>query len=279
MILLFLIPLYVVFAIAFGQVDPVFRSPIPVWNPVAWDTSQFRDVISHIVGSDDYLSGAFIRTFEYVLIATTLSLLVAYPVAYFTARLAGRHRGIILALLVAPFWISYMMRMLAWVNLLQPDGLVNKALSAGGIFPVHVNWLTGQPVTVVLGLVYGYVPYMILPLYAGLDRIPDNMLEASRDLGASRFATLVRVTLPLSMPAILASVMLTTLPMLGDYFTSDMLSASPNTSMIGNLINDAIGSTTQTGQAASLVVILLVFLVVPMILYVRSTNRSEGART
>ena len=279
MILLFLIPLYVVFAIAFGQVDPVFRSPIPVWNPVAWDTSQFRDVISHIVGSDDYLSGAFIRTFEYVLIATTLSLLIAYPVAYFTARLAGRHRGIILALLVAPFWISYMMRMLAWVNLLQPDGLVNKALSAGGIFPVHVNWLTGQPVTVVLGLVYGYVPYMILPLYAGLDRIPDNMLEASRDLGASRFATLVRVTLPLSMPAILASVMLTTLPMLGDYFTSDMLSASPNTSMIGNLINDAIGSTTQTGQAASLVVILLVFLVVPMILYVRSTNRSEGART
>jgi ABC-type spermidine/putrescine transport system permease subunit I len=279
MVLLFVIPLYVVFAIAFGQVDPVFRSPIPVWNPLAWDTSQFRDVVSHILGSDDYLSGAFVRTGVYVLVATTLSLLIAYPVAYFTARLAGRYRGVILALLVAPFWISYMMRMLAWVNLLQPDGLANKVLSAGGLFPVHVNWLTGQPITVILGLAYGYVPYMILPLYAGLDRIPSHMLEASRDLGASRVSTLIRVTIPLSMPAILASVMLTTLPMLGDYFTSDMLSASPSTSMVGNLINDAVGSTSQTGQAASLVVILLVFLVIPMILYVRSTNRSEGARS
>ena len=89
-------------------------------------------------------------------------------------------------LLIAPFWISYMMRMLAWVNLLQDDGLVNRLLSFGGLFDVRVHWLTGQPVVVILGLVYGYVPYMILPLYAGLDRLSQSMLEASRDLGANR---------------------------------------------------------------------------------------------
>ena len=91
-----------------------------------------------------------------------------------------------------------MMRMLAWVNLLQTDGLVNKTLSMGGLFDVHVDWLGGRPETVILGLVYGYVPYMILPLFAGLDRTPASVLEAARDLGASRFETFRRVTWPLS---------------------------------------------------------------------------------
>ena len=96
-----------------------------------------------------------------------------------------------------------MMRMLAWVNLLQTDGLVNKALSLGGLFDVHVDWLGGRPETVVLGLVYGYVPYMILPLFAGLDRMPPASLEAARDLGASRWETFRRVTWPLSRQAVI----------------------------------------------------------------------------
>ena len=138
------------------------------------------------------------RTVVYVSVASLLCLVIAYPVAYFTARFAGRWKGLLLAALIAPFWISYMMRMLAWVNLLQTDGLVNKALSAGGLFDVHVAWLQGHASTVILGLAYGYVPYMILPLYAGLDRAPAAMLEAARDLGASRFETFRRVTWPLT---------------------------------------------------------------------------------
>ena len=115
-----------------------------------------------------------------------LCLLIAFPVAYYVARLSGKRKGLLLALLIAPFWISYMMRMFAWVNLLQDDGLVNKVLRSAACSPPDVNWLTGQPVVVILGLVYGYVPYMILPLYAGLDRLSQPMLEASRDLGADR---------------------------------------------------------------------------------------------
>jgi spermidine/putrescine transport system permease protein len=214
----------------------------------------------------------------YVGIASVLCLLIAYPVSYFTARLAGRWKGLLLILLIAPFWISYMMRMLGWVNLLQIDGQVNSWLSLGGLFDVQVDWLNGKAITVVLGLAYGYVPYMILPLFAGLDRIPQSSIEAARDLGAGRFGAFRRVTWPLSKPAVIASVLLTCLPMLGDYFTNDLLSANPSTSMVGNLINNALFQPGQIGQAGALVLILLVVSLFPMLWYVRSTN-DEGVKS
>jgi ABC-type spermidine/putrescine transport system permease subunit I len=275
LILLFVVPMYVVFAIVFGQVDPIFRTPLPVWNPIQWNTAQFTDVFRHIVGSQGFFGPALLRTAVYVVLASIICLLVAYPVAYYTARLASRHRKVLLALLIAPFWISYMMRMLAWVNLLQNDGLVNKTLGFGGLFSVNIDWLNGRSLVVVLGLVYGYVPYMILPLYAGLDRLQPNILEAARDLGAGRFDTFRRVTLPLSRPAIVASLLLTCLPMLGDYFTNDLLSGSPRTSMVGNLINNTVLTPGQTGQAGAFVLLVLVVSLVPMVWYVRSAH-SEG---
>ena len=128
----------------------------------------------------------------------------------------------------------------------------------------------------VLGLVYGYVPYMILPLFAGLDRIDQSMIEAARDLGASRFSTFRRVTLPMSKPAVVASLLLVTLPMVGDYFTNDLLSGSPSTAMFGNLINNASYVPQQTGQAAAFLVIMFAILLAPMLYYVRMTKRSEG---
>ena len=273
--LLFLAPLYVVLSIVFGGIDPIFRTPLPVWNPVKWNSAQFLDVFDHIFGADGYFGPALLRTAVYVLLASFMCLLVAYPVAYYTARLSGRHRKVLLALLIAPFWISYMMRMLAWVNLLQNDGLVNRVFSLGGLADVSVDWLNGRSVVVVLGLVYGYIPYMILPLYAGLDRLPGSVLEAARDLGAGRVETFRRVTLPLSRPAIIASVLLTCLPMLGDYFTSDLLSGSPSTAMVGNLINNTVLTPGQTGQAGAFVLLVLVVALVPMLLYVR-TARAEG---
>jgi len=275
LLVLFVTPLYVVLAIVFGGIDPIFRTPVPVWNPLAWNTAQFTEVFSHVIGADGYFGPALLRTALYVLTASTLCLLIAYPVAYYAARLAGRHRGLLLALLIAPFWISYMMRMLAWVNLLQDDGLVNDTLETVGLGGLAVDWLDGRGFVVVLGLVYGYVPYMILPLYAGLDRLPAHALEAARDLGAGRLETFRRVTLPLSLPAIAASVLLTCLPMLGDYFTVDLLSGSPRTAMVGNLINNSVLTPGQTGQAGAFVLLVLVVSLVPMLLYIRSV-RSDG---
>ena len=275
----FLAPMYVVLAILFGGVDPILRQPVPVWNPVDWDVAQFRYVLEHITGPDGFFGPALLRTVVYVGVASLLCLVIAYPVAYYTARFAGRWRGLLLAALIAPFWISYMMRMLAWVNLLQSDGLVNRTLSMGGLFDVHVDWLNGRPSTVILGLVYGYVPYMILPLFAGLDRIPAATLEAARDLGASRFETFRRVTWPLSRQAVVVSVLITTLPMLGDYFTNDLLSASPETSMIGNLINNSVLTPGQTGQAGAFVMLILVVAVIPMVFYLRAGRRGADVQS
>jgi ABC-type spermidine/putrescine transport system permease subunit I len=167
-----------------------------------------------------------------------------------------------------------MMRMFAWINLLQGDGYVNRLLIGVGIIGHPVQWLTGRPSTVILGLVYGYIPFMILPLYATLDRINASTLEASRDLGAGQVSTFVRVTLPLSRQAILAGCIIVTLPMFGDYFTQTLLSASPKTAMIGNIIVSSLSSSlVKTG--ASLVVILMLLLVAPMLYYLRSTTRAR----
>jgi spermidine/putrescine transport system permease protein len=164
-----------------------------------------------------------------------------------------------------------MMRMLAWVNLLEVDGMVNHTLGIFGVTPVE--WLSGQPITVILGLVYGYIPYMILPLYAGLDRIDNRLLEAARDLGAGRFATFRRVTLPMSRPAILTGLLIVSLPMFGDYFTNDLLSGSPRTSMLGNLINNTVSTPGQSAEAAAFVLLLFALLVPPMVYYAMSTSR------
>ena len=239
--LFFLAPLYVVLAVVFGGVDPVFRTVIPVWNPLQWSSDQPQYVVTHIVGAGRHLrSRPCCAPRSTCSRASVLCLLIAFPIAYYVARLAGPWRGLLLALLIAPFWISYMMRMLAWVNLLANDGLVNRIVSIGGFLPGDTDWLSGHSTVVVLGLVYGYVPYMIIPLYAGLDRLPSSLVESARDLGASRSSAFLRVTLPMARPIIVASVLLTCLPMLGDYFTSDLLSGSPRTSMVGNLINETV---------------------------------------
>jgi ABC-type spermidine/putrescine transport system permease subunit I len=273
--LFFLVPLYVVLCVAFGRVDPVFRSPVPIWNPLEWQFTQVTVVWDRLFGPDNFYLPAVLRTLLYVATAVIVCLLIAFPVAYFTARYAGKYRGLVLALLVAPFFISYMMRMLAWINLLQPDGLVNTIITLGGAVPMDINWLSGNSYVVVMGLIYGYVPYMLLPLFAALDRISPSLIEAARDLGASGFDLFRRVILPMSLPGIVAGTLLISLPMMGDYFTSDMLSKSPSTAMIGNLINLSIATPGQSGQAGALLILVLLVLLIPMIWYTRSNARAE----
>ena len=273
--LFFLVPLYVVLCVSFGTVDPIFRSPVPIWNPLEWQFTQVQVVWDRLFGPDNFYLPAVLRTLLYVVIAVVACLIIAFPVAYFTARYAGKYKGLVLALLVAPFFISYMMRMLAWINLLQPDGLVNAIITLGGAVPLGINWLSGNPYTVVMGLIYGYVPYMLLPLFAALDRISPSLIEAARDLGASGFDLFRRVILPMSLPGIVAGTLLISLPMMGDYFTSDMLSKSPNTAMIGNLINLSIATPGQSGQAGALLILVLLVLLIPMLLYTRSNARAE----
>ena len=274
--LLFLVPFYTVLAIAGGQLNAIFQSPEPVWNPLRWTGANYTAVFHDLVGQGAFVGPIFLRTLVYVAIASVLSLVIAYPAAYFVTRFAGRRKVLFLALLIAPFWISYMMRMLAWIGLLQTNGYVNRILVDLHLISQPVNWLGGKSVTVILGLVYGYIPYLILVLYAGLDRIDQRLIEAGRDLGLNRARTFVRVTLPLSRQAILTGMLITVLPMVGDYFTNQLLSGASSTAMIGNVIDSQLNTASQQSQGAALSVLLLAFLLAPMLYYVVKTRRATG---
>jgi ABC-type spermidine/putrescine transport system permease subunit I len=264
-----------VLAIAEGQLNRLTEAPIAQYNPLHWSSSNVINVYHDLIGSTAFAAPIALRTIVYVLVASLLCLVLGYPAAYFVARFAGRRKGLFLLLLIAPFWISYMMRMLAWIDLLQTNGYVNRVLSGMGLISQPIDWLGGKGLTVILGLVYGYIPYLILVLYAGLDRIDPSLIEAGRDLGLGRARTFLRVTLPLSRQPIMTGMLITVLPMLGDYFTNQLLSGAPNTSMIGNLIEGQLGTPGLQGQGAVLSLLLLLILLVPMVYYVIATNRSS----
>ena len=184
-----MLPFYAAMSTAGARLDPIFGTAVPEWNPIRWHPDAFSYVLQNLILSNGPFRIVFVRTLIYVFSAVSLCIVIGYPVAYYVSRLNGRLRTLTLALVVLPFWISYLMRMLAWVGLLQTDGYVNRALMSLHILNRPVEWLVGNPMTVVLGLVYGYVPFMILPLYAGLERIDRSVLEASWDLGAGSFSS------------------------------------------------------------------------------------------
>jgi spermidine/putrescine transport system permease protein len=277
----FLVSFYAVVAVAFGNQNTL-SEPVPFWNPLDWNVGYVLEVLRDIWHGGQYLT-VFLRTFAFVAIALGLSLAIGYPVAYYAARHAGRWRGLVLVGLILPFWINYLMRMLAWINLLSSDGWGTRVLHWLGIDRLFEwlgllsgggGWLDGQPSTVIIALVYGYVPFVILPLYAALDRIDQRQLEAARDLGASPFSSFLRVTLPLSIPGILAASVLVALPMFGDYYTPDLVSASPRTNMIGNQIDQLTRQGSEKVSGSVLTLLLALTLLVLMIYYLRSTRRA-----
>jgi putrescine transport system permease protein len=278
LIVLFVTPFYAVLAVAMGRLDPIFATAEPVWNPLEWDPSSFAEVLGELTSGQ--LGVIFARTLAYVLAASALALAIGYPVAYYIARHAGRWRITLLLLIIAPFWINYLMRMMAWVNLLERNGYVNRVLGVLLLLDEPRQWLVGHHEVVILGLVYGYVPFLILPLFAALDRIDQRVLEAARDLGASPAQAFWRVTLPLSKQGILAGVVIVMLPMFGDYYTPNLLSGSPRTRMIGNQIDLLINSTGGGAQGAALTIVLMGLVGVLMLYYLVSVARAtRAART
>jgi spermidine/putrescine transport system permease protein len=273
LILLFIIPFYAVTAVAFGQVNPTLLTPEPVWNPLQWNVGWMSEALTRLRPGGD-LWVVVVRTCEYVVVSVGMCIAIGYPVAYYIARHATRTKSLLLILLILPLWISYLMRMLAWVNLLAPDGYVNRFLVWSHVISTPYGWLDGRPITVIFALIYGYIPFFILPLYASLDRIDKSFLEAARDLGASPFRTFLHVTLPLSKTGILGGCVLVALPMFGDYYTPNIVSGAPTTSMVGNQIDLYFHYTSQPTIGAALTLILSVFLVVLMAYYMVTVARA-----
>src|SRR4249919_3199935 len=277
----FLVAFYAVVCVAFGNQDTLSQ-PVPFWNPLDWNVGYVLDVLRNFWHGEQYLTVS-IRTIEFVALSIGLCLLIGYPVAYYTARHAGRWKGLLL--LIVPFWINYLMRMLAWINLLAPNGWGTRILHDVGIERVFIflgllsargGWLDGQPSAVIIAFVYGYIPFLILPLVVALDRIDQRQIDAARDLGASPFSAFVRVTLPLSKAGILAGCVLVALPMFGDYYTPDLVSASTKTNLIGNQIDQFTRQGSEKVTGAVLTLLLSAFLLVLMFYYLRTTRQATA---
>lgn len=224
----------------------------------------------------DALTGAsaqFGRSFLYALIATLLALAIAYPLAYGIAFKSGKYKNILLVLVVAPFFCSFILRTIAWKQILGQDGPVYRTLLDLHLIS-NTTHLTASVPAVIIGLAYNFLPFMTLPLYGSLERIDPRVLEASGDLYANAFTTFRKVTVPLSMPGVVAGTLLTFIPAAGDYVNAEIL-GNPSTKMIGNVINAQFLNTQDYPTAAALSFILMIAISIMVMIYVRKAGTEE----
>jgi len=214
-----------------------------------------------------------VRSAVYAGIATIICILLGYPLAYAIAQKAGRWRNLMLVLVIAPFFTTFLLRTLAWKSILSDNGPLVEFLRS---LPLIGNdfRLLATPAAVVCGLVYNFLPFMVLPLYASLERLDGRLLEASRDLYATPVRTFRKVTLPLSMPGVIAGTLLTFIPAAGDYINAELL-GTPNQYMIGNVIDSAFLVRLDYPQAAALSFLLMATILVMVFSYVRAAGTDE----
>ncbi len=216
----------------------------------------------------------YLRSFLYSGLATLLALAIAYPLAYFIAQKAGRWRNILLVLVVAPFFASFVLRTLAWRQILAEEGFVVPALRALHLLPDGAT-LTASSTAVVLGITYNFLPFMTLPIYASLERIDPRLVEAGGDLYASAFTTFRKVTLPLSMPGVVAGTLLTFIPASGDYVNAALLGRPPGTQMLGNVVESRFFRLVDYPTAAVLSFVLMATILVVVTLYIRRAGTED----
>lgn len=213
----------------------------------------------------------FLRSFWFALLATVAALLIGFPMAYLVAvRLRGRQlmQGILLVLLIAPFFSSFILRTQAWKQILSDEGPVVTVLRAIAILPPDGH-LTATAFAVVCGLTYNFLPFMMLPIYASLDRLDTNLLEASGDLYANPITTFFKVTLPLSMPGVFAGTLLTFIPAAGDYVNASLLGNNRDTAMIGQIIDSRFFKVVDYPGASALSFILMILILALVLVYIR----------
>lgn len=227
--------------------------------------------------SDNLYVLSYLRSMVVAAVSTTILLLIGYPVAYAMARLPLKWQGIAMMLVIVPFWTSFLIRIYAWINILQHDGLLNQILLALHIVSMPVVWLSTDS-AMYIGIVYSYLPFMILPLYATLAKMDPALLEAAGDLGASPQQTFWLVTFPLSLPGVGAGALLCFIPILGEFVIPDLLAGSDSL-MIGQTLWLEFFTNKDWPVAAAVAVVLLVLLVAPLALYDRLQRRQlEQAR-
>ena len=218
-------------------------------------------------------TGPFLRSLLYAGVATGLAVLLAYPLAYAIAFKSGRWKNVMLVLVIAPFFTSFLVRTLAWKSILSDNGFVVNALQALHILGPDGR-LLATSVAVVTGLTYNFLPFMVLPLYASLEKMDPRLIEAGQDLYASGFTSFRKITLPLSLPGLVAGTLLTFIPAAGDYINAELL-GTPNQYMVGNVIDNLFLVQLDYPIAAACSVVLMAAIVVLVLAYVRRAGTEE----
>ena len=258
LLLLFVAPFGVVIVVSLGTTDILGR-PVLGWYP-----ENYQQVF------DPLFVPVILRSIAFAVGTVVLCLVIGYPVAYMIARYGGRFRNVLVVLIILPWFADYLVRIYAWFVILGDQGVVNGLLRAAGLSGDPPITFINTPFAVIGGLVYDFLPFMILPIYAALERMNPSLIEAGKDLYGTPLQTFLHVTWPATIQGVIAGAILVGLPAVGDFATAQIL-GGPNTYMIGNLIQDQFAGGYWPFGAA-LTIVLMAFLSVVMIVYLRSAS-------
>jgi putrescine transport system permease protein len=283
MALFFLVPFVFVLKISLSQTAIAQPPYTPVFDLGEGSTAITAALAAlsldnfRLLVSDNLYVLSYLRSLVVAAISTTILLAIGYPIAYAMSRLPQRWQGVAMMLVIVPFWTSFLIRIYAWINILQHDGLLNQILLALHVVSVPVVWLSTDS-AMYLGIVYSYLPFMILPLYATLAKMDPALLEAAGDLGASPRESFWLVTFPLSLPGVGAGALLCFIPIVGEFVIPDLLAGS-NSLMIGQTLWLEFFTNKDWPVASASAVVLLLLLLAPLLLYDRLQRRQlERAR-
>jgi putrescine transport system permease protein len=268
LIVFFLLPFALVLAIALGTNAPDVAPPVEL----GFSFKNFA-----LLFSDDLYVAAWLSSLRIAATSTLIALLLGYPMAYAIVRARPERRPLLLMLVVLPFWTSFLIRIYAWMGLLAKNGLIDQFLRWSGIAD-NPGSILGTEWAVHLGIVYAYLPFMVLPLYATLEKLDTSLLEAAADLGARPLTAFLTVTLPLSLPGIVAGCLLVFIPSIGEFVVPDLLGGT-GTLMIGKVLWDEFFTNADWPLASAVAICLLALLVAPIALFQRQQARSLERRT
>lgn len=280
--LFFLLPFGFVVKISLSQTVIAQPPYVPV-IPIAEGLAAIKAALAQLsfdnfrlLMSDNLYVLSYLRSVTVALIATAIMLVIGYPIAYGMARLPPRWQPVAMVLVIVPFWTSFLIRIYAWINILQKDGLLNKALMTLGLVSEPVTWLATDT-AMYIGIVYSYLPFMILPLYASLAKMDHTLLEAAADLGCSRVKAFWLVTVPISLPGVGAGILLCFIPIVGEFVIPDLLAGSDRM-MIGQTLWLEFFTNKDWPVASATAVVLLAVLLIPLVIYQRLQQRQLEAR-
>jgi putrescine transport system permease protein len=273
----FLLPFLIVLKISLSQ-SAIAQPPYtPVFDLSAgWSglRSFFADLSPEnfvFLGSDPLYVLSYMKSLQIAAFSTLMLLVIGYPIAYAITRTPRRVQAVLVVLVILPFWTSFLIRIYAWMNILQHDGLLNQLLLAFHIVREPPAWLSTNT-AVYIGIVYSYLPFMVLPLYAALEKLDESLFEAAADLGCPRWRTFWMVTLPLSAPGVVAGALLCFIPIVGEFVIPDLLGGS-QMAMIGQAIWSEFFANKDWPTASAVAVVLVCLLVTPIVVFQHQTMR------